>query len=68
MKLTRSCRDVTRLVLDGEDRALGVRERLALRLHLMVCKACPRFVAQVRFMRQAVGRWKAYAEGDEGPR
>jgi hypothetical protein len=65
MKLNLSCREVTRLVLEGEDRRLGWRERLGVRVHLVICKACPRFIAQVALMRQAMGRWKQYAEGDE---
>jgi hypothetical protein len=64
MKLKLSCRDVTRLVLQGEDRRLSFAERLGVRLHLLICQACPRFVRQVRFMRGAVGRWRRYAEGE----
>jgi len=67
MKLNLNCRDVTRLVLQGEDRPLSLRERAGIRIHLFICKACPRFVGQVRFMRSAMGRWKQYAEGDGPP-
>ncbi|MEF7614061.1 zf-HC2 domain-containing protein [Aquincola sp. MAHUQ-54] len=67
MKLQRSCRDVTRLVLAGEDRALGVGERLGIRLHMLVCRACPRFAAQVAVMREATARWRAYAEPEDAP-
>lgn len=68
MRLRRTCREVTRLVLAGEDRALTRGERLVVRLHMMVCRACPRFERQVRFMRAAMGRWRAYGggEGAEG--
>lgn len=65
MKLKLDCREVTRLVLEGEDRNLGLGERLRVRLHLAICKACPQFVSQVALMRQAMGRWKGYAEGDD---
>lgn len=68
MKLLPDCREVTRLVLEGEDRRLGWAERLRVRLHLRVCQACPRFVAQVALMREAMGRWKRYAGEDEVPR
>lgn len=60
----RSCREVTRLVLAGEDRRLGWFERLLVRQHLRVCAACPRFARQVALMRGAMGRWRHYA--DEG--
>lgn len=60
-----NCREATQLVLQGEDRPLTWPERLGLRFHLLICKACPRFVAQVRFMQGAMGRWRQYAEGDD---
>jgi hypothetical protein len=62
MKFDLSCKDVTHLVLEAEDRALNLRERLAVRFHLAICVLCPPFVRQVRFMRSAMGRWKDYAE------
>lgn len=60
--LRRSCRDVTALVLRAEDQALPWRERLAVRLHMQACRACPRFAAQVTLMRRASARWRAYSE------
>jgi hypothetical protein len=62
--LQRNCREVTALVLAGEDRALGFFERWAVRTHLKVCTACPRFTRQVELMRQALPRWRAYRDGD----
>jgi len=61
----RSCREVTTLVLREQDQALPWHERLAVRLHLRVCRACPRFAAQLRFMQQAMGRWRGYREGGD---
>ena len=61
--LQRNCRDVTALVLAGEDRKLGLLERWAVRAHLKVCDACPRFTRQVELMRRALPRWRAYREG-----
>jgi hypothetical protein len=61
--LQRNCREVTALVLAGEDRALGWLERWAVRAHLKVCGACPRFYRQVELMRQALPRWRAYRDG-----
>ena len=61
--LQRSCRDVTALVLAGEDRALGWFERWLVRTHLKACEACPRFVRQVALMRRALPRWRAYRDG-----
>ncbi|MDC6165875.1 MULTISPECIES: zf-HC2 domain-containing protein [unclassified Roseateles] len=64
MLLRRSCKQVTHLVLQAEDRALPLRERLAVRLHMLVCKACPRFADQVALMRSASKRWRAYSESE----
>jgi hypothetical protein len=67
MKATLSCRDVTRLVLEGEDRRLRLSERLGVRVHMLMCKACPKFAQQVQFMRGAMGRWKQYGDSDTPP-
>ncbi|MEW6707188.1 MAG: zf-HC2 domain-containing protein [Pseudomonadota bacterium] len=53
------------MVLRHEDQALVWHERVAVRLHMQVCKACPRFVKQVQFMREAMGRWRGYREADD---
>lgn len=58
----RSCREVTRLVSQGEDRALSFGERVALRAHLTVCRGCRNASEQVRFLRRAV---RALAEADK---
>jgi predicted anti-sigma-YlaC factor YlaD len=63
--LFRNCREVTELVLAGEDRRLGLVERLAVRVHLRICQACPKFVRQVALMRQALPRWRAYRDGGD---
>ena len=60
--LQRNCRQVTALVLAGEDRRLGLLERWAVRGHLKVCGACPAFNRQVALMRQALPRWRAYRD------
>lgn len=65
MKLRLTCREATRLALQGEDRRLALAERLSLRLHLMVCRACPRFIAQLGLMRGAMGPWRTYRQHDE---
>jgi len=64
IRLRGTCREVTRLVLEGEDRALTSGERWVVRLHMVICMACPRFERQVRLMREAMGRWRAYGGGD----
>lgn len=65
MKLNLNCREATHLVLEGEARELTLGERLTLKFHLAICKACPRFVRQVSLMRSAMGRWRAYQDSEE---
>jgi Putative zinc-finger len=61
-----NCRQVTALVLAGEDRSLGFFERWAVRAHMKICAACPKFSRQVALMREALPRWRAYRDGAGG--
>ncbi|RJP69430.1 MAG: zf-HC2 domain-containing protein [Comamonadaceae bacterium] len=58
----RTCKEVSALLIAREDRALPLAERLALRLHLAMCEACPRFERQLLTMRSAMGQWRNYTE------
>jgi len=58
----RSCKDVTALVIAREDRALDWSERLAVRVHLAICKTCPVFERQILTMRHAMRQWRNYQE------
>ena len=40
------------LMSESMDRPLGVSERLQLKLHLIVCTWCVRYLDQITFMRQ----------------
>jgi hypothetical protein len=60
--LRRTCKEVAVLLVAREDRQLPAIERLALRLHLAVCTACPVFERQLLTMRNALQRWRHYAE------
>jgi hypothetical protein len=62
--LHRNCRQVTEIVLAGEDRELAFTERLAVRVHLTICTGCRRFRGQMAVMREAMPRWRAYRDGD----
>jgi len=53
-----SCKDATHLVSRMQERELGVFSRWALRLHLAVCEACTRFERQMRFLREAMHRYR----------
>lgn len=43
-----SCKDVTRKIATDELADAGWRERLAVQLHLLLCRHCRRYVAQLR--------------------
>jgi hypothetical protein len=62
MILRRSCKQVAALLVAREDHALPAIERLALRLHLAACSACPLFERQLLTMRNALKRWRHYAD------
>jgi Putative zinc-finger len=51
-----SCKEVARLVSASLDGGLSFRQRLALRVHLLLCSGCCRFRRQMLFLREAVGR------------
>ena len=58
--LRRTCKEAAVLLVAREDRALPLIERLALRLHLAACNACPVFERQLLTMRNAMARWRSY--------
>jgi hypothetical protein len=59
--LMRTCQEAAALVIAREDRDLKLNDAVALRLHMMACKACPQFENQVLTMRAAMGKWRNYA-------
>lgn len=65
-----SCKEVAALLVAREDRPLVLAERVALRLHLVVCDACPRFERQINTMRRALVQWRSQAADhpDEAPK
>ena len=63
--LHRTCREVTRLLIEREHRPLSLVERFAVRFHLRICLMCTRFTGQVQLMNRAMAQWKHYAEHDE---
>jgi len=66
VKNTLSCREATRLLLEDEDHELAPADRVALQVHVKICFACQRFVAQLNFMRRATRAWRKHAESDDG--
>jgi hypothetical protein len=54
-----TCKEVTALVSESLDRRLPIRQRLAMRLHLTMCKLCSRYKRQLLFMRNT---YRLYAK------
>lgn len=59
-----TCQDASHLVSHGQDRALNLRERWALRTHLWMCGNCRRFERQIALMRRVLRRPDPLAEPD----
>jgi len=49
-----SCQQTSLIVSQSYDRRLLWRERIGMRLHLMLCAACANFKRQVDFLRKAL--------------
>ena len=49
-----TCREVTRAIASDELATAGWRQRGAVRLHLLRCRDCRRYTAQLRAIGQAV--------------
>lgn len=62
--LMRTCKEVTALVVAREDRELPALDKLRLRIHMAMCKACPPFERQMLTMRNAMKQWRHYGESD----
>ena len=62
-----SCRRATELLSKLQDVPLNARERLALRLHLLICGWCRRYGQQIALVRASLLRDAATLE-TRGPR
>lgn len=53
--LSLSCREASRLISEGLDRDLTLKERWALKLHTILCASCRKFAKQMRLLRGVLG-------------
>ena len=65
--LRRTCQEAAALVIAREDRDLKLADTVALKLHMLACKACPQFENQVLTMRAAMGKWRNYSTENDMP-
>jgi hypothetical protein len=59
-----NCKQTSQLVSQSLDRRLTLRERLAVRLHLLICDYCKRFQRQLLAMRAGLKRMSESIEND----
>jgi predicted anti-sigma-YlaC factor YlaD len=50
------CKQVSRLISDGQDKQMPPFDRARLRLHLVICEACRNVDEQMQFLRRAMRR------------
>lgn len=55
-----NCKQVTRLLSDAQERDLQLKEKIPLKLHLMMCVGCNNFRKQMDFLRRTCHE---YAKG-----
>ena len=51
-----TCKNTSRLVSEGQERQLNLKERINLRIHVWMCNNCRRFEKQVATMRKIMHR------------
>ena len=59
-----TCEEASRLISESLDRKLPMGRRIALRIHLLMCKLCPRFLQQMLFLKEASDHYKEEIEED----
>lgn len=60
-----NCKQAAMLLLAREDRSIAMSEKIALRLHVYACKACPNFEQQLMIMRKSMKLWRNYTVEDK---
>ncbi|AQQ67649.1 hypothetical protein Mag101_08365 [Microbulbifer agarilyticus] len=56
------CKQATRLLSEQQERNLSRREKLALKFHVFMCKACRNFGQQMGTLRDLA---RSYAKGED---
>ena len=53
-----TCKEVSRLVSQKQDRPLAPRDRLKMWFHMLWCDACREFERQTALLREAMRRYR----------
>ena len=51
-----TCKEVTELASKQQDTPLPFKQRMQLKIHLMMCKFCNRYLKQLNFLKTAIQR------------
>ena len=65
MKLQLDCKEMSRLISEGQDLALPPAERARMRLHFVICSTCGNVDEQFSFLRRAMRRLGENQQADE---
>ena len=69
MKINVDCKEMARLISDGQDRDLPDGERARMRLHFVICQTCRNVDEQMSFLRNAMRRLgRDEAQVDQHPK
>ena len=49
-----NCREASKLASDSLDRPLPLGKRVAVRVHLLMCRFCRRYLEQIRWIRETI--------------
>ena len=60
-----TCKEVSVVLSQAQDRDIGLIERLQLEAHLKLCEGCRNFQRQLDFLRRAIRRHPAVREDGE---
>ena len=61
-----SCRELARIIAADELAAAGWRRRLTGRLHVLMCRHCRRYEAQMRVLGRTARRlWRGHIENED---
>ncbi|MFL0797870.1 MAG: zf-HC2 domain-containing protein [Cellvibrionaceae bacterium] len=50
----KSCKEISRLVSESQDRPLSLMEKMSLRVHTFICGNCKNFEKNISFLQSAV--------------
>lgn len=67
MILSLSCREASTLLSKAQDTPLGWPERLAIRMHLLICKSCRRFSHQLSLLRETLRAFTSRTQKGQSP-